>query len=332
MLRRFCAAAAIIGLACGGSDGEAPARQPLSSPAVDQEEHGENQAPRIDFVALSTDQPEEAAEIEARFDAADPDRDPLTFTITWSHNGRVVQSGEERTFTPGPLEKGDRIELRVVASDGQAESAPAVASARVGNRAPVISQVLVQPSDAPKRGEPLVANPIASDADGDELEFEYAWLVNGRPARGGDEARFVSSETKRGDKVKVRVIARDSDDESEPAESAELTLVNSPPVFAKLKGFEPSGGSFRHQFVASDPDGDKGLRFRLGTAPRGMEIDPVLGVVTWTPTPDVTGVIPVQVEVSDVFGASSALRFEITLTPPGGEQAAAQPAAQAEAE
>jgi hypothetical protein len=197
----------------------------------------------------------------------------------------------------------------------------------------VITELRVEPSTDPKRGEPLVATAIASDSDGDEVEYTYQWLVNGKPVRGAGAARFVSSETKRGDKLSVRAIASDGEDESSAAVSQELTLVNSPPAFAKFDGFEPAGGMFRHQFRASDPDGDGGLRFALAEGPRGMEVDPVLGIATWHPGPDAKGVIPVRVEVRDAYGASSALAFEITIG--GGEpaqQPAAQPAAQAESD
>lgn len=315
-------------LACGGGDSEkAQPRQALSGAKLENAT-GENHPPRIDYAALSADQPRAGSEIEARFDAADPDRDALTFSVTWSRNGRIEQSGEARSWTPTALEKGDRVELRVVASDGELESAPAIATARVGNTAPVISQVQVAPSVEPKRGEPLVATALGSDSDGDEVEYRYQWFVNGNAVRGASAPRFVSSEPKRGDRVRVRVIASDGDDASPPVDSEEVAIVNSPPKFAKFDGFEPSGGMFRHQFQATDPDGDGGMRFLLAEGPRGMEIDPVLGIATWHPGPDATGVIPVQVEVHDAFGASSALRFEITI----GATAAATPAAQAESE
>jgi hypothetical protein len=325
MSRWLCAALAAGLVACGGSSDEAPARQALSGTSARQGASGPNRPPQIDYIALSVEQPRVGTEIEARFDAADPDRDALDFHIAWLRNGRVEQEGPSRTWTPSVLEKGDRIELRVVASDGRLESAPATASARVGNTAPVIAEVQLAPAAELKRGEPVIATPIASDEDGDEVEFRYAWFVNDKEVRGADEARFTSSEAKRGDRVRVRVTASDGEDDSAAIDSADLTLVNSPPRFAKFEGFQPAGGMFRHQFKASDPDGDGGLRFVLAEGPRGMEVDPVLGIATWSPGADASGVIPVQVEVRDAYGASSALRFEISIG--GGE--AASPAAQA---
>jgi hypothetical protein len=198
-----------------------------------------------------------------------------------------------------------------------------VASARVGNRAPEITRILLEPSDAPKRGETLVATPLVTDADGDDVTLSYEWLVNGEPVFGAREGRFELTQVQRGDRVQVRVRARDADDESPAAVSAELAIANAPPAFEKFSGFDIEGGVFRHQFHATDPDGDKALRFALAEGPRGMEIDPMLGIATWRPDGSVTGKIPVQVEVRDAYGAASALRFELTVN-----RAAEAPAAE----
>ncbi len=312
-LLRSTAAVAALALACGGGE-EAPPpveRQPLSG-AQAADAGGPNQPPVIESLALSSNDPVPGVELEARFDASDANHDPLTFQVTWLRNGRVELAGAARSWLPQVAEKGDRIEVRVIASDGQSESQPATASATVPNRPPQIAHVALEPSQEPTRGEPLVATPRASDPDGDELELRFEWLVNGRPAR-SEGPRLDTSDLQRGDRVKVRVIASDGEDESQTAESAELAIANSPPRFAKFDGFEIAQGMFRHQFVAMDPDGDGRLRFRIAEGPRGIEIDPVLGIATWQPDADTSGVVPVQVEVSDSFGATSALRFEITI-------------------
>lgn len=322
--------ATLATLACGSGETAAPVRKSLSAeraPAA----AGPNQPPVVSQLALSTRDPVPGVPIEARFEGADPNGDALSFEVHWLRNGESAQKGDSRSWTPGALAKGDRIELRVRASDGQVWSEAASASARVGNRAPEIENILFEPADEPKRGEPLVATPIASDADGDEVEFEYEWRVNGEALRGSNDPRFISMDVKRGDRVRVRVIARDGEDESAPAESLELTIANSAPVIEKFGGFEAVGGEFRHQFRATDPDGDGGLRFHLGQGPRGMELDPILGLATWRPDAEASGKIPVQIEVRDSYGAASALRFELTLN--RGEAAApAAPAAQSDEE
>ena len=90
-------------------------------------------------------------------------------------------------------------------------------------------------------------------------------------------------------------------------------------------------GLFRYAFEAEDPDGDRNLRFRLGKAPEGMRIDPILGVSTWRPKPSQAGVHPVEVIVQDAHGDGSALHFEVTVTAtPGDSDEEPPPAAPSE--
>jgi hypothetical protein len=44
-----------------------------------------------------------------------------------------------------------------------------------------------------------------------------------------------------------------------------------------------------------------------------MRVDSVLGKVFWQPTPDQTGVHPIEIAVSDALGATSVQIFEITV-------------------
>lgn len=54
-------------------------------------------------------------------DAMDPDGDPMTFEYTWYHNGHSV-SDSGPTFDGSKLSRGDRVQLVVIASDGQDQS------------------------------------------------------------------------------------------------------------------------------------------------------------------------------------------------------------------
>jgi hypothetical protein len=75
-------------------------------------------------------------------------------------------------------------------------------------------------------------------------------------------------------------------------------------------------GVFRYQVLAEDPEGDRGLRFRLAKAPPGMTISSVGGSLEWRPGVGETGVFPVEIVVQDSGGASTVQRFELTLEPP----------------
>ncbi|KAF0092987.1 MAG: repeat-containing protein [Puniceicoccaceae bacterium 5H] len=65
---------------------------------------------------------------------------------------------------------------------------------------------------------------------------------------------------------------------------------------------------YQHRVTAQDPDGDA-VTFRLVDGPTGMEIDPVSGVIVWTPT--TAGTYHVVVEVTD--GQDGVARQEYDL-------------------
>ena len=70
---------------------------------------------------------------------------------------------------------------------------------------------------------------------------------------------------------------------------------------------------YRYTIEATDPDvGDK-LTFSLDEAPDGMSIDPVTGVIEWTPTNDHVGENDVTVRVNDRNGLSDTLTFKVTV-------------------
>jgi hypothetical protein len=179
--------------------------------------------------------------------------------------------------------------------------------------------VLLDPQGTVRPGDELLASPEGYDPDQDPLHFEYAWLVNGSETEQRGR-RFSTRGLDRGDTVRVRALASDGSDTSRAAESREITMGNSPPLITEIPNAQSDEGLFRYAFEAEDLDGDRNLRFRLGKAPEGMRIDPILGVATWRPKPSQAGVHPVEVIVQDAHGDASALRFEITVTATGSEE------------
>ena len=327
-LRAWWWAAPLLALAvaCGSSEEKPrPSGSSMAAPPP-IEKDAENAAPVVESILLNPRNPLPGTPVEANVEARDPDGDPYRLSFEWAVNGEVLSSGSHPRFTPQRVRKDDRIEVRVVASDGRLESEPRSASTRVGNRPPLLQAVLLEPQGTVRPGDELLASPKALDPDEDALEYEYTWLVNGREIGQRDRA-FSSSSLKRGDKVRVRAVATDGSDSSRPAESREVTVGNSPPLIERIPEAQTDEGLFRYVFEATDPDGDRNLRFQLREAPDGMRIDPILGVVTWRPKPSQAGVHPVDVLVEDSHGDGSALRFEVTVTSTPGDSGEPPPAA-----
>jgi len=307
-----------LALACGGGD-EAP--KPSGAPmarteAAPHAERAENQAPVVERVVIHPPKPLPGNTLEARIEASDPDGDPIRLSLEWRVQGRVVSSGPQTSIAPDGLHKGDDIELRVTASDGRDESEPVRATATVGNQAPTIQALYLTPDGEVKPGQEVTAAPQGVDADGDRLEYEFQWWLNGRVVKGADQATFDTTKLVRGDRLQAKVRVTDGEEWSPVAESMVLQLANRPPKLAGVPALESEpGGGVHGELKAEDPDGDKSLRFRVVEGPPGLSIDPVSGRMSWKPAPGTTGHLPVEVAVADSFGAESSLRFELTVAP-----------------
>jgi len=317
----FGAAAA---LACGGGVEEAPKPTGPSmvtqEPAIDREE---NVPPTISRVTLSPEQPVSGTAVQAVVEAMDPDGDPLRLSFEWKKNGQTLMVSAKPGFMYPDLQKGDRIEVVVTATDGRAESAPARASSQVGNRPPLLSAVYLKPKGTVRPGDTLVVDPEATDPDNDTLRYQYSWFVNGSERGQGRE--FATQDLRRGDRLYVEVVAGDGTGRSHPLKSRDVTIGNSLPVIAQLPHLETDSGTFRYAFEATDADGDRNLRFFLEKSPGGMEIDPITGVVVWKPKASQGGVHEVEVGVKDSAGEGTIFAFEVTVSVTQTETAPAAP-------
>jgi hypothetical protein len=281
--------------------------------------------PQIERVALTPPQLTPGVDIEALVEARDPDGDRLRFRYVWSYNGKPVQSGSKSIFHPVDLKKGDRVEVRVTATDGRHVSIPMSASASTGNQSPVLSAVTLEPFGDIRSGQTLSATPFASDPDNDRLHFRYHWTVNGQQK--GHERSFDTTGLKRGDHVQATVVAYDGMSNSREKRSPILRLGNSPPVITQLPSHQSEDGTFTYRFAARDPDGDRNLRFYLEKGPVGARMDSITGVLTWTPTANQAGVHAVEVGVADAAQEGSTVVFELTVRTT--QESAASPAARA---
>jgi len=318
----------VVGLlvGCGGDEPADWSGRSATQAAPEAAATGaENHAPTIHRVELDPAEPAPGSRVRAVVDASDPDGDPVVLGYVWRFGGKTLRGDGSSVEMPKGM-RGTRLEVRVTASDGQAESAPMQAFAGMANAKPRLTQVILDPADEVARGDAVSASARAGDPDGDPLEFEYRWSVNGRWLSGGE--RSLSTEgLKRGDRIRAQVVASDGERESDPLESAEVMVANAAPRIVSSPPGQLADGEFQYQLEAEDPDGDRTLRFRLLEGPAGMAVDPVRGVVRWKPGADQVGAHPVDLAVEDPMGATTAQRFEITIRETGNESV---PASQAD--
>jgi hypothetical protein len=182
-----------------------------------------NSAPTA-TVSLNILSPKTNDVLVAATDAKDDDGDALAYSYEWLRNGTVIegQTGSSLNLAvTGNGDRGDRITVRVTASDGQLSST-ATESVTVANTAPTAKVSLNQSS--PKTNDALVATTNASDADGDAVSYTYTWIVNGAVKRTATTSsstdRFdlkVKGNGDKGDVVTVSVTVSDAGASSTPA-------------------------------------------------------------------------------------------------------------------
>lgn len=319
--------ALLFGSACGSEEAPAPSGRPMSAPAREDAGPGAagNSRPVFEELRLRPSSPRPGETITVEASASDPDGDSLQIEYVWRVNGqRVAQSGPRMQLEAH--QRGALIEVVAVARDGVNESEPARAEARVGNQPPLLLGVAIEPLQDVTAGHDILATPRATDPEGDELEFRYAWQVNGEPA-GDAEPRLAASHFQRGDRIRLEVIASDGESESDPLRSADIVVGNAAPSITSSPGSFDADGSFRYQLAVEDPDHDRVFRYRLVSGPEGLSVDTVSGLVQWRPRESQLGSFAVTLEADDRSGGVAQQSFEVRVQ----SQAETLPAAPAAA-
>jgi len=328
-----CAALACGGLAANGCGGDDEVARREAGPAIAPAGEGEtapragetNSAPRIDSVRFDPSPPGVGQSVHAVVEAVDPDGDQLRLGYVWSIDGESVSAKGAKLDLSRQVRRGAQLEVRVTASDGRSESESFVATTQIGNRAPRIANLTIQPAGRITAAGPITALATGDDPDGDPISYEYTWTVNGSTSEERGPV-FPDTELKRGDIVEVSVIARDEQGESEPIASPRIEVMNAAPVIRSQPDVAGAEGIFMYKVVAGDPDGDE-LRYGLGKVPEGMTVLAENGEVHWTPREDQAGAHAVEIWVEDPQGARATQRFELTIG--AGPAAEVPPAAPA---
>ena len=170
-----------------------------------------NTAPVIDGVTFLPAAPTTNDVLRAIVAAHDADLESLTYSYEWSRNGVIVAGATGSSFdlsVAGRGDRGDTITVRVTATDPQGLSTSASGSVLIANAPPALTLSLS--STSPGTNDVLVANPSASDADGDPVTLTYEWSRNGVAIPGATTASLdLAVYGDQGDRIAVSVTASD---------------------------------------------------------------------------------------------------------------------------
>lgn len=172
---------------------------------------------------------------------------------------------------------------------------------------PEITHVKILP-EVFKAGEALNVEALASSAEGTAVSILYEWTRNGEPAGNG---RQFAVPVKRGDRISVKVTPFDGENYGKPI-VLNREILNLPPVISEDKNFTFDGTIYTYQVKASDPDGDA-LTYSLKSAPEGMTIDPLTGLINWNVPAAFKGEAPAAISVTDGHGGEAVYNIKITI-------------------
>ena len=140
----------------------------------------QNTKPKVDSITLSPSTIYTNDTITASAIASDIDGDSITLTYTWSVNQNQVQSDSTNTLAGSLFAKGDSVSVKVVATDGQADSTEALATTTISNSLPTTPSVSIFPAVPVEGVNDLVCTASGStDADQDNVSYAFAWTVDG---------------------------------------------------------------------------------------------------------------------------------------------------------
>jgi hypothetical protein len=188
--------------------------------------------------------------------SADADGDEVRIAYAWLVNG--ASAGEGAMLDGAAFSRGDEVRCVATPRD-DASTGVAVESdgITVGNTAPVLASVAIDPPN-PFTTDLLAAVPgAAQDADGDAVTLGYAWRVNGTLE--GVGSTLNASRFERGDRITLTVTPFDGTDEGEPVVSDEITVRNTPPVVDEVTitpGTATTNTLLRASTRTSDADDD----------------------------------------------------------------------------
>lgn len=246
-------------------------------------------------------------------EASDADGDPVEWTLVEAPSGASLDRrlGTLR-WTPTLSQLGSqRFVVSAMDPSGREGLQSFSLLVSAGNLGPIIL------SDAPSEAvvdESYVYGLRAVDPENDQLAFNLAagpagmtidsqrGIVRWRPTAaqlGSTTATVEVSDTNGNSAVQTFVI------------NVTEVVRNQPPVITSRAVFRARiDAEYRYDVEAVDPEAET-ITFGLVEAPSGMQIDPVTGVITWTPNAAQAGAHLVRVSTADTAGNVSLQRFAV---------------------
>jgi hypothetical protein len=233
----------------------------------------------------------------------------------WMANGYPLQGQTGPTLMPSMLQRGDRVTVDLVPTRGTVQGSHYQAGpVVVGNTPPVVTNLFIERPADPHA--PVLAKMDASDADRDEIQFDFRWFRNDKVVKQGPETTLDTTGFQAKDTLEVEVVPRDQLSVGKAVRSDPVYVGNSPPKIVSAPADLISRERYEYRVKAVDADGDP-LSFLLEVAPPGMVIDKETGQLVWKIPPEQLGSHRVRIVAEDGQGGKAFQEFDFILPAPG---------------
>jgi large repetitive protein len=247
--------------------------------------------------------------------ATDADRDALAYTLLESPIGMSLHpSRGTLRWTPAADQLGEST-IVVQVSDPSGLSTTQEFKLKVSRSGGPPAITSIPPTEA-SIGTGYLYSIAARDAEGDPLTYRLLAAPAGMNIV--SNTGVISWTPAAGQLGQQEVVIEVSDGIGGAVTQAFGIRVasgvpNLPPVIGtQAPRFGVVGQTYRYTVQATDPEG-LGIRYSLGQSPLEMTIDPVTGIVEWTPTLVYVGKNVVTFIATDAGGASAVESFELDV-------------------
>ena len=230
---------------------------------------------------------------------------PGSSAVRWKVNGQIVSGQTGRKFCGDFFKRDDQVTVEVGTVDVGASM-----TVVIGNAPPSVVDISATPDEV-FAGSPVTVSPVGEDVDGDDVDFNYQWLVNGNADDFLNEATLPGNVFSQGDTIQELMTPTDGTDEGEVYQSFPMTITNAPPVFTSVPPQSFEAYEYTYQVEVSDPD-DTAFTFTLNDPPAGMTISES-GFLRWALTEAEPGDHTISITVTDADGDSATQEYAITL-------------------
>jgi hypothetical protein len=170
-------------------------------------------------------------DLVATVTGVDVDDDGLTYSWSWKRDGQDAGIDSD-TVPADQTNKGEVWTVSVTPNDGETDGEAAEATVGIENTIPVADSVQIGPAEV-YEDTTITATATGTDEDGDDLDWNYLWSVNGVEVPDVDGDSLDGKSFDKGDTISVEATPNDGDADGNTVESDEIVVLNTAPSAEK---------------------------------------------------------------------------------------------------